>query len=360
MADDSGCSAYCFRIDAVRRILRTYFMAEYGGDEWINNGQILHTGLIPRVASLRQGLTTDLHSLCFEFELRPSCDRNRIVTTRRYSMLDLLLMKAGIFLEKGDCQTFEECVDVIRLLASRSVVLAAFNEEPHQVTVNEHGDMVGGSDWEFCFWHRGLHGVGNVIASMCGGFGGVVSSLVCEDGTRFLQHKVVSHFLDWMNSGSVGRYCVKQLRLLGVTTRLAFAETVSKLLTLREAALAGMQGKSISSALDKDDVDEIECKLQDVADSWLRRVNMLYSEREDEERKLLTFQLALGSIEYKLQQLRAWHRAEAWLAYFLCRTLSAKLGFEPASKIVTFLLGACSCSVCNTIVCTYFAKVTQS
>ena len=359
MADDSGCYAYCFRIGAVRRILRTYFMSEYGDDELINTGQILHAGLIPRVEQIRQGLTTDLHSLCFEFEIRPSWGCVRSGLARRYSMLDLLLMKAGIFLEKGDCQTFEECVDVIRLLARSSVVLSAFDLVPCRVTENEHGELVG-SQWNFCFWHPSLCGVGNVIASMRGGFSGEVSSLVCADGTRFLQHKVVSDFFYWMDSGSAGRYSVKQLRLLGVTTRLAFAETVSKLLTLREAALAGMQGKSISSALDKDDVDEIECKLQDVADSWLRRVNMLYSEREDEERKLLTFQLALGSIEYKLQQLRAWHRAEAWLAYFLCRTLSAKLDIKSANNTVTFLLGVCSCSVCSAIVCTRFPEATQS
>ena len=357
MADDSGCYAYCFRIGAVRRILRTYFMSEYGDDELINTGQILHAGLIPRVEQIRQGLTTDLHSLCFEFEIRPNGAYDGVGRARRHSMLDLLLRKAGTFLGKGDCQTFEECVDVIRLLARSSVVLSAFNLEPLLLTENERGDMVG-SQWDFCFWHPSLHGVGNVIASMRGGFGAEVSSLVCADGTRFLQHKVVSDFFYWMDSGSAGRYSVKQLRLLGVTTRLAFAETVSKLLTLREAALAGMQGKSVSSALDKDDVDEIEYELEDVADRWLTRASMAYSEREDEERKLLTFQLALGSIEYKLQQLRAWHRAEAWLAYFLCRTLSAKLGFEPASNVVTFLLGTCSCSVCNTIVRTHFAEVT--
>ena len=352
MADNSDGSAYCLRIDSVRRILRTYFTSEYGDDELINTAQILHKGLIPRVEQIRQGLATDLHSLCFEFEIRPNCGYDGVGRARKYSMLDLLLSKAGSFLEKGDLQTFEECVDVTRLLAKSSVVLSTFNWIP--------GDMVDMVDQQgkFSFWEPGLHGVGNIIAIMRAGFGEEISSLLCEDRTRFLQHEVVSDFVYWMDSGSVARYCVKQLRLLGVTTRLAFAQTVSKLLMLREAALAGLQGKSVSSA--HDDVDEIECELEAVADTGLARANIAYSEREGEEFKLLTFQLALGSIEYKLQQLRAWHRSEAWLEYFLCRTLSAKLDIKSANNTVTFLLGVCSCSVCSAIVCTRFPEATQS
>ena len=352
MADNSDGSAYCLRIDSVRRILRTYFTSEYGDDELINTAQILHKRLIPRVEQIRQGLATDLHSLCFEFEIRPNCNYGGVGRARKYSMLDLLLSKAGSFLEKGDLQTFEECVDVTRLLAKSSVVLSTFNWIP--------GDMVDMVDQQgkFSFWEPGLHGVGNVIAIMRAGFGEEVSSLLCEDRTRFLQHEVVSDFVYWMDSGSVARYCVKQLRLLGVTTRLAFAQTVSKLLMLREAALAGLQGKSVSSA--HDDVDEVEYELEAVADTGLARANIAYSEREGEEFKLLTFQLALGSIEYKLQQLRAWHRSEAWLEYFLCRTLSAKLDIKSANNTVTFLLGVCSCSVCSAIVCTRFPEATQS
>ena len=357
MADNSDGSAYCLRIGSVRRILRTYFTSEYGDDELINTAQILHKRLIPRVEQIRQGLATDLHSLCFEFEIRPNCRYDSGGRARKHSMLDLLLSKAGSFLEKGDLQTFEECVDVTRLLAKSSVVLSTFNWIPCSWTEDERGDMVG-SEWKFSFEKPGLHGVGNVIAIMRAGFGEKVSSLLCEDRTRFLQHEVVSDFVYWMDSGSVARYCVKQLRLLGVTTRLAFAQTVSKLLMLREAALAGLQGKSVSSA--HDDVDEIECELEAVADTGLARANIAHSEREGEEFKLLTFQLALGSIEYKLQQLRAWHRSEAWLEYFLCRTLSAKLDIKSANNTVTFLLGVCSCSVCSAIICTRFPETTQS
>ena len=261
MADNSDGSAYCLRIGSVRRILRTYFTSEYGDDELINTAQILHTGLIPRVEQIRQGLATDLHSLCFEFEIRPNCGYDGVGRARKYSMLDLLLSKAGSFLEKGDLQTFEECVEVTRLLAKSSVVLSTFNWIPGGTVnmIDQHG--------KFSFWEPGLHGVGNIIAIMRAGFGEEISSLLCEDSTRFLQHEVVSDFVYWMDSGSVARYCVKQLRLLGVTTRLAFAQTVSKLLMLREAALAGLQGKSVSSA--HDDVDEIECELEDVAGTGL-------------------------------------------------------------------------------------------
>ena len=161
MADNSDGSAYCLRIGSVRRILRTYFTSEYGDDELINTAQILHTELIPRVEQIRQGLATDLHSLCFEFEIRPNCGYDGVGRARKYSMLDLLLSKAGSFLEKGDLQTFEECVEVTRLLAKSSVVLSTFNWIPCIRTEDERGDMVG-SDWRFSFWQPGLHGVGNV------------------------------------------------------------------------------------------------------------------------------------------------------------------------------------------------------
>jgi len=244
-----------------------------------------------------------------------------------------------MFLADDAMDTFMECINVGRMLFESGVpVLAVFSMEP---TEWEGDDPVADS-WRPRLWEPSLQGIGNVVMALQLGFIREVMHLVYPDTTSFFHFAIVNEYCNWMQPGCAAQYCTQQLRRFGASTRPAFQLAKVKLLKLIEASAERMQ--EIGNIFEAEDIDHA---LYSEAEDALRKIDKEDGYWQDDEWRLVCYQLALGSASYKLLQLKAWHFSEAIFARFLSKTLSSKLGNEPAEKTICFLFGACSCADCR-------------
>ena len=318
--------AYCRNPKAVHNMLHRYFRSDWEYQVPLRCA-FLHIAVVPDVQRLSQGLLSSESKYIERFRFKSNV-HGPYKSGRSYTILDLLILKAGAFIE--NIPEFNALCGVVKLCAERGIpVVSAFSTRVSE-WLNDRPVAEDLPLWK----GEGMRGVGCVLAAFEAGCDRDIKALEYPAGKSFFYWTLIRDVGRWIVPGPVAQECIRRLRRRGATTRLAFAEAEEELLDLSQRAIQKLRYMD-DEIVSPDDTDrKLVCFHPTVLD-W-----------EDKGQRQACYEDVLGRITYKLWELRVWHHSEASLASCLKRILSHRLPCEQAKLIVTFMIGTCSCEHC--------------